>query len=1115
MMQFIKITGSRILNVNLVGFIVLLLMLSLEPMNTWSQSKNNTISGIIKDETGEPLIGATVTVRKKQIGTITNSKGEFQLKGVAMNDLLLISYIGMESKAIPVKDTSPLIITLTQSQNILDEVVTVGYGTMKKRDLTGSIKGVGSESFLDQTIMTAEDALKGRVAGVVVNSDNSPGGGISIQIRGSNSMLGGTEPLYVVDGFPIEPNTDAKGSSTTTASQSSLNFINPDDILNMEVLKDASATAIYGARGANGVVLITTKSGKSGTTQVTYSGKFGLSQITKKIEVLTAQDFANYQNQIALTRYYVQNGAFEYGSNLWNPATLPNNNPSLRYSTPGNYPWELGAGTNWQDALYRNSTTTSHTVLVQGGTGDTKMSLSLGYTNQEGILIKTSYERFTLNSSIEHPINKFITISNKFNLSRGSGQNANVGGDNTGADRSIVTAALWTPPIYKLLSEVDLTNPDLLIPIDATNYMTNPYLLATLLSDDKSAFTLQNNLNLVYKITKDLNATGSIAVSDNSNKRRQYWPSYTSRGLQRKGEAHLGTNDQFKFMTEARLNYLKKIGNAHTISAMAAVTFEQNNYESWYQEYGGMNDGLSYYDVGSATTAYPAQDTYWMSRLVSYLGRLNYNYKDRYLLTATMRADGSSRAALDKKFGYFPSFAAAWRITEEPIIPKLKWLNNAKMRFSYGQTGSYPNSPYQSLSIMYSLNSAFNDKLQGGVYEPNPSTPNLSWERTDQYNAGLDLSLLNSYLNITLDFYYKRTHDLLQNVNVAPSTGFTSVLMNLGEVENKGFEFDVNATLFRNRKSSLTVSVNGAINKNKLLSLGNRDYVTGVSAAGNVVNRFMVGQPLGVFWGYKSDGLFRNWTEVVNSAQTNATPGDYKLENLNVDYDKNTDGTYKLDVNGNKIPSSVQIINELDKTVIGDPNPDFTYGVTLNYKYGDFDASMLMTGQLGGQIFWADYVRLIGNTGTTNNVLRSTYANQWAGAFTLQKTDVNGNTYTFGNPTGNVNTAIYPRIYDTNNEPFGVGYSVSRKTYREMNSSYILDGTFMKIQNISLGYTFKKLKVMSDLRVSLSVTNLFTFSDYPGYDPTILSSASPMRRGIDFGGYPALRTVSVNVQAKF
>ena len=1118
-----------LLNVKLRHFFGLLLLIALLPINAWSQSKSFSISGTVKDETGELLIGATVKISNKQNSTITNISGQFELKGVTNKDILLISYLGMENKAILIGENKTLSVVLKFNSRQLEEVVSIGYGTTRKSDLTGSLSSIKADKFAEQNVMSVEQALMGRVAGVVVRSDNSPGGGIGIQIRGSNSMLGGTEPLYVVDGFPLEQNTDARGGSNTSIPQSSLNFINPADIETIEVLKDASATAIYGSRGANGVVLITTKSGKSGPTQVTYNSRFGFSNISKKIDVMDAEGFTSYVNQQAVNRAYVFNEAYNIGVNqtangftgeiLWKPNVLPNINPTLPYGTPGNYPWEAPINTNWQNAIYRDAFSTDHTIQVQGGVANgTKMSLSLGYTKMDGILVNTGYERFTLNGSVTHPISNKVKITNIINFSRGSGASSNVGGTNVGQNRSIVSAALWTRPTYALLTEYDQTNPDVLIPIGNNEFMTNPYLLATMVTDNRGSYTLQNNLSLTAQLTKDLMATVTLAASRNTNDRQQYWPSTTNRGSQRKGTANLSSNESTRLLSEARLSYSKKFKNRNSFSAMLANTYEQSNFKEFFQDYSGFaSDDQTYYNVSSATLIGVPQDAYGKNVLISYISRLNYNVKDRYLFTGTMRADGSSRAAVNKKFGYFPSLAFAWRLTEEKFMKNIDWLSDisAKVRLSYGATGSQPASNYQSLSLLGTTTVPFGNVLQGGVSLVSAPNPNLTWEKTDQYNGGVDLSFFKARLNVTLDLYYKRTHDLLQNVNLAPSSGYSTVLMNLGEVENKGFEFDVNAIAYKSRKSSLSIGFNGAINRNKLISLGNRDYVTGVTYDGVEVNRFLVGQPLGSFFGYRQLGVFKNWDEVLSSsAQKNATPGEYIIENVAIDYDKNLDGTFKLDANGNKIASALQRINADDKTVIGNPNPDLTYGITVNYKYRQFDIGMLITGQLGGDVFWADYKRLVSFGGTESNILRSAYNNSWMAPFTLDKgPDVNGNTYSFGTAAGQTN-AQFPRAYDNNIEPFGVGYNTTRTSYRDMNSAYVLDGTHVRLQNISIGYTLSKLKIVKELRISLTANNLLTLSNYPGYDPTQVSSNSPTRRGIDQGAYPAQRNYTAILQVK-
>ena len=1104
----------------LINRIALLIVFCLFAFPTVFQAQENLINikGKVTDTQNEPLIGATVVSLNSKKSGITNASGVYELKGVAENDILLISYIGMKKKSIPVNGKKQIDVVLEEDFQMLDEVVAIGYGTMKKSDLTGSVKNVGGSSFSEQAIQTAEQALKGRVAGVKVTSDNSPGGGVSIQIRGTNSMLGGTEPLFVVDGFPMETSSDAKGAGNTAPQQSSLNFINPDDIESIEVLKDASASAIYGARGANGVVLITTKSGKSGKTQITYNGKFSVSQLSKKIDVLNEEEFANYINQKEINRYYIQSQAVELG--ILSSANLKA--IELPYNGVNNpYPWDLkGTGTDWQDAIYQNAFSTNHSLTIQGGNNDTKMSLTGGYTKQDGVIINTNFQRFTLSGSIDHKINNNLTLKNRINTSRIESSGGNVSTNDVFANRGVVSNALWFQPLYKLTTD----------PADDEDYMNlnegmeinNPYLLAMLYIDDKLLYSVQDIVTAEYKINKNLTATGTVALSKITNSRSQYFPIASKRGFASQGDASISTNDRFKYMTEARLNYQKTFKKNHTFSSMGAVSFEDISFQSYYQRYTGFpSDDLTYYNLPSATTIYAPLTEFSNSRMLSYIYRGNYKFKDRYLLTVTFRADGTSRGAKNVKFGYFPSIAGAWRLTDEPFMPKSDWLNNFKLRASYGSTGNQPYVPYQSISKLGTIKYPFDNSLTAGVYEQNIGNQDLSWEITNQYNVGFDASLFDSKINLSVDLYTKKTENLLQMVKLPASSGFTERLMNLGDIENKGIEFELNAPLIAKRKVSWNVNVNGGLNRNKLLSLGDRDYIAGNALGGVVVNRFMVGQPLGVFYGLKQVGVFKDWDQVLNSpegvAQRDATPGEYIFENISVDYDKDANGQFLLDASGNKIPAAKQIINNEDYTVIGDPNPDFVFGFGTDFRYKKFDFSILFSGQIGGDIYWVDY-GIMTNMWRSYNMYAPSVANAWVAPYEHTITDTNGAIYTFGNKTGNTN-GVYPRALNWDKESSTVYSGASTRTNRyrndQMNSSMILDATNLKIQNISIGYTFNKILGIQDIRLSLTGTNLLTISNYPGYDPETASSNSPMMRGVDLGAYPAQRNYSFNVQVKF
>ena len=1075
--------------------------------NILSAQNQLTIKGSVKDSNGEPLIGVYVLQEGTQNGTTSDIDGNYILNNVAPDAKLSYTVLGMRTTVEEVKGRSQINIIMEYDATELDETVVIGYGTMKKSDISGSSQGIKAESFKDQFLQTPEEALKGRIAGVKVSGGNAPGSGLSIQIRGTNSMLGGTEPLYVVDGFPIEPSEDAAGMANSGGSQSSINFINPNDIESIEVLKDASATAIYGARGANGVVLIQTKSGKKGRTKVTYNSNYGMVQIAKKIDVLDAEGYANYLNQKEINRFYLMNQAVELG--ILDANYLTENPLNIPYDGVNNpLPQDLPINTNWQDVVYRNAFTTDQNLTVQAGGENIKTAFSFGYTHAQGSIIETGMDRFTLSNMTEIRLFKGLKLKNKVNLAKISTKGGYTSTGTAFESRSIVTNALWCQPLYDVNT---IPEDDDLSELNDGNSINNPYLVATLHTDDKKAFNVQDIMNLEYNWKNILTATGTAAFSHNANNRGQYYPMVSKRGMGSKGEAFVASNEMNKYMLEARLNYNQTFNKKHAVTAMAAVSYEAKSFNAKSNRYTGFaSDTNTYHDLSQALNIYPTADNWWSDELISYIFRATYNFDKRYMLTATFRADGSSRGSLNHKYGYFPSIAAAWRLSEEPFMRSAKsWLSNAKLRLSWGIAGTYPNKPYQSLAKMEIGSYPFDGSLNSGMYESILPNPDLTWESTDQYNVGIDLSFLKGKVSLTMDYYYKLTHDLLQMVKIPPTTGYREMLQNLGEVENQGFEFNIVYNAIGTKNTNWSIFFNGGVNKNKLLSLGERDFITGPVVMSTPMNRFMVGQPLGVFWGLKSKGIFKDWDQVMNSpegaAQRNTTPGNIIFENRYVDMIKDADG--------NLVPSPDQVINEKDYTIIGDPNPDFVFGFGTDFSYKNFDMSILFSGQIGGDIFWGDYTWM-SNMWKPTNQLTEAANNAWIAPVQYE---VNG--HVFGSLEGNIENAKYPRALNWNDEgniPFQNGPK-KRLRYREdtPNDSNIHDGSFLKIQNISFGYTIPIKKAVESIRLGLSITNLYTFCTYPGYDPEIVSSMSPMMRGIDLGAYPGQRNFIASLQIKF
>lgn len=1060
-----------------------------------TSQKRINVTGKVTDAQGEPLVGSSVWVIGEQKGTATDNDGSFKLQDVKENAILRISYLGMVEKNIAINQKSFIQVVLNDDSKIIDEIVVIGYGSQKRSDITGSTAGVNMEKLQGQPLNSLESALKGRVSGVKVTADNSPGGSISIQIRGSNSMLGGTEPLYVVDGFPLEPIKDARGNNDAGESQtqSSMSFINPDDIESIEILKDASASAIYGARGANGVVLITTKSAKKSGTNITYSFHADMATIAKKIPMMNAMEWATNMNQREINRYYLESTA---PATFWAGAIRPIDLPYDGTINP--YPWEMPINTDWQDAIYRTAQTTSHSLQLQGSNATTNYSLNLGYRNQQGIILNTDYERFSVNSNIQHSVNKKLKVTNNINASRAQSAGATVSNGEIYGNRGLVTSALLLQPIFALETTYqDPNEDDEYAALNNSQRVNNPYTMATKLLDDKLNYSILESVGFQYDISKALILNGKVAANYTAAERAQYWPRSTTRGKTAQGVAATSNSSLFKSLTELRLNYSTKIGKYQNFDAMLATTYEINNRKEQYNKYENFpNDDLSYYQVQSALSVFPTEVGYSEYKINSYISRVNYKIRNKYLFTGTLRADGSTRFAENNKWGFFPSAAFAWRISEEKFLTTSKIVNNLKMRISAGRTGSESGiTPYRSLGILAQSQYSFSDITVPGYVESNIPNPNLTWETTDQYDLGLDATLFNSRLMLTLDIYYKYTSNLLQNVPLPPSFGFSSKIMNLGEIENKGVELEVTVPIFKTKNLSWTVGMNASVNRNKLMNLGgSRQYILGPNVGGYRMNRFIEGAPLGVFWGLKTEGVFKNWDEAVATTyQPKAVPGEYKFANI-----------YTDDI--------VQTINDNDMTIIGDPNPDFTFAFNTSFSYKRFDFNMLINGQVGGDIYWNDNMMMIAQNQNYNS-LRSVLNDSWIAPLQYTFTGSDGVSHTVGSALGNTENATMPSARAREGIIAG-----SSTVYRNvvMNSSSVFDASFVKLANISASYTFKIPKYIKELKLTASASNLVTLTNYPGYDPESSSYVkSPMRQGIDIGSYPSSRTFTFILTANF
>ena len=1044
-------------------------------------AQNISLKGnIVEAKSQEPLPGATILIKGTAKGVTSDFDGNFEIN-TKIGDTLVASFLGMKTQEVLVL-SSPITIRLEDDIDQLDEVlVSVGYFDVSKKDLSGSITQIKAEQLEQNRGASLENLLQGQVAGIVVTESAEPGGGVGVSIRGTNSILGGTQPLYVLDGIPISPISDAQGNGNSGGTQSSMSFINPNDIEKIEVLKDAAATAVYGARGANGVILITSKSANrnNGKDKITLTVDSYLTSVRKKINLLDGPGFEAYMNQRALNQVYQQitnpdrdGGAFDGSQEL----TLENYPELEDYSIPFNE--STGVSTDWQDETYQLANTNSVNLSYRGGDFKKNLSLNLGLFDQEGVIVNSTNKRLFLNTRIKRKVfNDKIDVFSITNLSYKKGNASSVGNGQIFMQKSVVSQVLQFQPIYSLLETGE--NDDIYSGLNEGDVISNPYTLAKFVVDEKKSIRLRQALSIVGKLSPKLTATFKAAFDYQKNTRDNYYPSNTTRGFINNGEASQSSLENQKIYAEGNLRYRTRF-NLHRIDATMVATYEQNSIRSLFNKATGFaNDNTTFYNFTAADEIFVPISQYRELGLLSALTRVGYNYNRKYFIDLNARIDASSKFAENKKSAVFPSLAVSWLISKERFLRKIKQINNLKLRFSYGKTGSNPISPYQSLALMSPIRYNFDDELVIGFYEQNLENDDLTWETTDQFNIGLDIGLFKSRLNLTLDAYHKLTYDLLQNVNLPLSNGYSSRVDNFGEIENKGFEIGLQADLIKNNNFSWNLYSNFSLNRNMLMSLNsNLDYQLGPSIGFTEARpiMFMVGQPLGIFWGAETNGIFENWEQANASGIPNAAPGEINYVNHSVAYDEF----------GN--PSENQLIDFDDYVKIGDPNPDFTYSFGSEFNYKNWDLSILFTGQEGGDLFWVDSWQLSGLF-RTRNQLSDSFENSWKAPLSYSNGSI------IYDPTvGNTVGATHP------------GAIIENGNRNTPSDRQVFDGSFVRLKNINLGYNFN-FKTGKSLRLYVSGQNLLTWTKYPGYDPEVKTyTKNPQRRGVDFGTYPGTKS---------
>lgn len=857
-----------------------------------AQTPGFTISGTVSgDSPKETLPGVSVFFKGSKIGTTTDTNGQYKITVPDSEGILVFTFVGFKTKEVNIGGQRVVNIMLTGDAADLDEVLVVGYGTQRRKDVTGSIASVSANDIKNQPASNIESLLQGRAAGVQVSqSSGAPGSNLSIRIRGGSSINAGNEPLYVIDGIPVvNDNQDPSGTSYGTAtSTNALTSLNPDDIENIQILKDASATAIYGSRANNGVVIITTKRGKGDGVTVSYNGYYGRQEAVKKLDLMNGQQHAEFLNDWAVA----------------NNVTKPFPDPTA-----------IGIGTDWQEQILRNAAIQNHQVSVASGKNDIKYYVSANYFNQDGVIMNSGLDRYSLRVNLDGKITNKVRFNQALTYNRtisNSLPSSNQGAGNvrSAAERSWVTSPT-IPVLDKNGAYVDTwygaSKPD------------NPVEALSTIYNELTGDNLLGNLSVDYDIIQGLTFKTLLGVNLNNRSLGEYYPgSTTYLGSLFSG---LGINSNRRItniLNENTLRFTRTFNQVHHLELLAGFTWQtEKDFENSAQASGFADDRLGIYKLGGGTGV-PVVDSFHTEwSLASALSRVNYQYKNKILLTASFRADGSSRFGGGNKWGYFPSVALGYRLSEESFIKDLKVISDLKIRGSYGLTGNQEIGSYQSLPrLATDLFYIFGNKLVSGSRQTSLSNSELKWEKAAQYDFGLDLALFDNRIQFVFDYYQKTTNDLLFTINLPGISGYSTALYNTGAVENKGIELSLNAGILT-KELKWDAALNFARNRNKITSLGRNSSTT-----------LFVGYPPGMTLGYIYDGVFNTQEEIDGqTVQKGVKPGDARYRDLNGDGILNTD----------------------DREIIGNPFPDYIVGFNNSLSYKGFSLSVFMQGSIGGE----------------------------------------------------------------------------------------------------------------------------------------------------------------------
>lgn len=981
-----------------------------KPAVTINVAQEITITGKVTDAAGA-VPGVAVTEKGTTNGTLTDAAGNFKLNVKDRNAVLVFSFVGYAAREVPVGDQTLLNVVLTENVKALNEVVVVGYGTQKKKDVTGAVTSVNVKEIAGQPVPDIGQAIEGRAAGVQAVTSGSPGSNVTLRVRGVGTV-NNSDPLLVIDGVP----TDVP-----------LNTLNPDDIASLDVLKDASASAIYGSRGANGVVLITTKKGSAGASHLNVNAFAGVQQSTNLVKLLNASQFAQLNNEL-----------------------LTNNNQSTNpaYADPAS----LGTGTNWLKALFTKAPIQSYTMSYSGGTEKSDYYVSGSILDQKGIVTNTAYRRYTLQFNGNDKVLKWMKFGHNLTLNHDEKP--------SGAyDIRATMAANPAQPIYNADGSYSG-------PVGQPQFygdVKNPIATAKLVQNNTEGYNVLGSVFAEATIIPGLTFKSTAGIQASFFNSRTWSPKYNYQPIPQPN-SYLAEqyNKSITYTWDNFLTYDKYWGEDHHLTVLAGTDAQTNSYHFAGGNVSGFaSDVTQQFNNGTLNPVLNGNGSEWA--LLSYVGRVNYAYKDRYLLTATIRRDGSSRFGDNNKYGTFPSGSIAWRVSQEPFFKKVTLFDDLKLRVGYGTTGNQNIGNYSFASVLTSAVYNFNGTVVPAQIALNAANPNLRWETVKQSNIGLDATFFKQRITVNIDAYIKKTTGMLVPVNLPISTGYSGAAppTNAGDVENKGIEFSVTSKNMTG-KFNWTTSANISFNQNKITALSDNTSIFGgnIGLNGNI-NINAVGRPINNFYGFVTQGIFQTQFDVDAHAsqQTGAdpynrtSPGDIRFKDLN------NDG----------------VINDADRTFIGNPNPKFIYAMNNTFSYAGFDLSVFLQGVYGNKIFNANNVYQESMAVAQNQTIR--VLGRWEGPGT----------------SNTMPRAIY-------NDP--------NKNSR-ISDRFVEDGSYLRIKTATLGYTLPKELIkkagFNNAHIYVTGQNLFTFTKYTGFDPEVGSN------GIDFSVYPVTRTISLGI----